>query len=707
MMNQRIFLFALWVLMGCHSSLPPSPPYATFLDQGYIAVLSPQGSMEQWEQGGTKKKSQDLNQKEKTRVFTQILPDTRRFLIVNSENVIISDSILQEPILTLPLPPEDIVGGVFLYTNQMVFATPSGTLYRSDQGNYIKQTQLQWKDDQKKVLTAVFSIDGKKVITISADDPIIRGWDTQTGTLLFTLAGVLGHVSAVSAATFSGDGNVVVSGDQSGKILFWKIDPAVSAPSPILMGVQEEPVTAIAISSDLNLIASGELGGDVLVWKRFPFSSFLSTEPLNQVLWRRFSGHTGKIVSLSFSRNTFQLLSSSTDQTVRVWSTEPDQSHTWILPVTAVEFSPDQIHFLAVISDPVKGYYVGLWNLSDLRIGNTVDPTPIFVISAAPFVIRNNSFSQSYYALRFSPDGSLFLASAQGEIIASTQVDVWKLFGPQKIGIIKDTELSESVIDPQAPLFSPNGKFAFNTHFNQLSHCFDLLFWDIDFLSSASSGPDQNVPQAGAVRCLQSKPASQVLLSPDQKKIITLNELTAEIVDSSELQASFPVGEITQQSHQIPQIDNPPKQIDPSLFSATQFLPDGKTLMLITNKSLAQTWDLQDGSHPILKDFWIPMDTELNRNFPVNSMQLSLDQKYMMMATGSSHIGLYDLATHKKQAGIIAKDNRKVEKALFVPGGKEIMVIIRPTSNFSPIEGIQLLDLPILQEVMKFDFSNS
>ena len=66
------------------------------------------------------------------------------------------------------------------------------------------------------VTTAMFSPDGKKIVTAS-DDNTAKVWDAATGVLL---ADLKGHTSYIRAASLSPDGKKIVttSWDETGKI---------------------------------------------------------------------------------------------------------------------------------------------------------------------------------------------------------------------------------------------------------------------------------------------------------------------------------------------------------------------------------------------------------------------------------------------------------------------------------------------------------
>jgi hypothetical protein len=78
-----------------------------------------------------------------------------------------------------------------------------------------------------RIISAVFSSDGARILTASADHSA-RIWDAESGTVLATLWGPTGEVVA---AAFSADDSHVVAAslDHSGYV--WRLDPLVLMPA--------------------------------------------------------------------------------------------------------------------------------------------------------------------------------------------------------------------------------------------------------------------------------------------------------------------------------------------------------------------------------------------------------------------------------------------------------------------------------------------
>jgi WD40 repeat protein len=77
----------------------------------------------------------------------------------------------------------------------------------------------------KTVRSAVFSPDGRRVVTAS-DDGTARLWDAETGKELATLAG---HETSVTSATFNPDGRRVVTASNDKTSGLWEVFPTTQS----------------------------------------------------------------------------------------------------------------------------------------------------------------------------------------------------------------------------------------------------------------------------------------------------------------------------------------------------------------------------------------------------------------------------------------------------------------------------------------------
>jgi WD40 repeat protein len=214
------------------------------------------------------------------------------------------------------------------------------------------------------VRDAEFSHDGRLVVTASTDHTA-RIWRTS-GSPLRTLH----HPSAVMTATFSPDSSVVATAAADGRVRIWdaKSGRRVTAVSGI---------GPVAFSPDGKELATAATHYGIRVW---------STQ--SGELRRRFSGHRGRIVALSFSPDGSLLLSGSEDGTARLWSMSSQRVqilHGHRDALTSARFSPDG----RLVATASRDHDVRLWNV---RTGRTVLP-----VLSKHFAIVSDA--------RFSDDG--------------------------------------------------------------------------------------------------------------------------------------------------------------------------------------------------------------------------------------------------------------------------------------------------------------
>ena len=110
-------------------------------------------------------------------------------------------------------------------------------------------------------------------------------------------------------------------------------------------------VTALAFDKSAKILATGYKNGNIETWE---------TETFNQV--NSFFGHTGAIYQLSFNISDYHLVSASDDQTVRIWSSNP-QENPLILK------NENSVKALAVTSD--SDYILTLKNENKVRFWPT------------------------------------------------------------------------------------------------------------------------------------------------------------------------------------------------------------------------------------------------------------------------------------------------------------------------------------------------
>lgn len=149
------------------------------------------------------------------------------------------------------------------------------------------------------IFTAVFSPDGKRIVTGSYDNTA-KIWDAKDGRLL---ANLLGHINEINSVEFSSDGKKIVTAC-SNLVKVWDANEAnllfeIVKPSYSRKGA--------VVSFNSKLIASiGHVTIDIY-----------DMENGNKII--TLKGHTADIVSVYFSHDGSKVISASEDKTAKIW----------------------------------------------------------------------------------------------------------------------------------------------------------------------------------------------------------------------------------------------------------------------------------------------------------------------------------------------------------------------------------------------------
>ncbi len=221
------------------------------------------------------------------------------------------------------------------------------------------------------VWSVALSADGRRAISgsggyqVNGGQPVFQGgrpvssgyevrlWDVESGQPLRVCTG---HTNWVRSVAFSPDGSRAVSGSWDGTVRVWD----TTSGEELRVLKHAGPVDSIAISPDgkVVLAAGGPLGAggdtDIHVW-----------DLTNGEEIRRFTGHTKRVWSLTFSPDGLHALSGSSDTTIRLWDVasgrELHRLEGHSDEVRRAVFAADGKHVLSGSHDKT----VRLWRLPD------------------------------------------------------------------------------------------------------------------------------------------------------------------------------------------------------------------------------------------------------------------------------------------------------------------------------------------------------
>ncbi len=128
-------------------------------------------------------------------------------------------------------------------------------------------------------------------------------------------------VDPIAAVAFSPDGQRLIAGSASGRVMFWDIAAALDQgvgyrPSYPL---EQEPATGIGALAYGTRIAAAGVDGKIRIWAKQPQADQTAAPP-DQIL----EGHLAAVTALRFLPNRDALVSCSEDGTIRVWELRPN-----------------------------------------------------------------------------------------------------------------------------------------------------------------------------------------------------------------------------------------------------------------------------------------------------------------------------------------------------------------------------------------------
>lgn len=217
-----------------------------------------------------------------------------------------------------------------------------------------KRQVLRGHTDRVRVVA--FSPDGREALT-SSFDATLRAWDAASGQPTGEFPA--GHEAAITAIAYSPDGRTIASADADGVLLLWDAVTRQLRTPPLL--AHEDLIISLAFTPAGDRLASGDFAGLIHLWdvatgRRLqaatqahanawtlalafsPDGTLLASggTDSNIALWRAaktteaaetplesagepLTGHQNWVTSLLFSADGSQLISASSDQTIRLW----------------------------------------------------------------------------------------------------------------------------------------------------------------------------------------------------------------------------------------------------------------------------------------------------------------------------------------------------------------------------------------------------
>jgi hypothetical protein len=163
------------------------------------------------------------------------------------------------------------------------------------------QSLLTFKGHSDRVLSAVFSPDGTRIISGSWDKTA-KVWDAASGRELFTLRG---HDNAIWAVAYSPDGRRIITGSADGTAKVWD---AASGVELLTFKGHSGEIRSVAFSPDGRRLVSGGADKAVKIW-----------DPASGRELLTLKGNADRILSVAFSPDGQRIATGSRDSMARIW----------------------------------------------------------------------------------------------------------------------------------------------------------------------------------------------------------------------------------------------------------------------------------------------------------------------------------------------------------------------------------------------------
>ncbi|WP_397570810.1 protein kinase [Schlesneria sp. T3-172] len=460
----------------------------------------------------------------------------------------------------------------------------------------------------------------------AGDKRDLRNWEWgRLDYLCSQAAAVFTAVEPVDALAIDVAGNRFASGGSSGQVQIWSRE----AEQAITLDYDFGRVNALAFSPDGLFLAIGcsRPDGYLQLW---------DSVQMKPVAGRKFEGHTGSVLSVSFSKEGHSLLTSSSDKSARIWNVATGALDRSFFEQTgwvwSAEFSPDESSIVTAGQD-ARAIVYDLTGQGTPKKFHGHDKSPV-------------------YSAKFTRDGTAVISAGQdGRILLwrPDEIEDYR-FDSLKDGLFQDKVRARNAIIP-TPKFKefrlvdadakikPVRSLAISKDGNHLASCGDdntIRIWNIatremekqirghgSVVRSSSFLPDGHrllsashdrtirewvIDSFTEVRTLFEGHVDAVLAasySPDQRWIVTASgDRSARIWNtaSGKLEQEFGKDDQAFDATDSGQVRPKNEFREGHLFlvSSAQFFPDGRQLLTAAADNTARVWDVERGGQSLL-----------------------------------------------------------------------------------------------------------
>src|SRR5262245_36683 len=298
-----------------------------------------------------------------------------------------------------------------------------------------------------------FSPDGSSLASGSSDR-VIRLWNPRSGSIS---ASLYGHKKSIEALAFNPQGSLLVSSSEDKTMKIWDVKRGALLDTIDVSGGGVLGIHAMAFSPDgKSLVTAGPNDSLRVLDTRFwQVEQSLNSRRAKLLFFPEENDGTSKALSVVFSPDGAQILSSHEDGTIRLWDKQTGRTIRTIESVgrkaVHAAFTPDGNAIVCVNHDdnPIR--------IIDARSGEIIRNISKMNLGKFEHTAHDES-------LAISPDGKTMTVSAPRGKIGLWEIESGRLVGEFNTGISEDDIV----------VFSPDGKTLAAGGLNQ-----NILLWDV------------------------------------------------------------------------------------------------------------------------------------------------------------------------------------------------------------------------------------
>jgi WD40 repeat protein len=476
------------------------------------------------------------------------------------------------------------------------------------------------------VKSAIFSPDGKKIVTASQDNTA-KIWDVISGSLLVILNG---HTNSVNSAIFSSDGKKILTASNDNTAKIWD---AVTGQLLATLSGHTDFVNSAVFCSDDKKIATASNDNIAKIW-----------DAVTGQLLATLSGHTDWVNSAVFSPNDKKIVTASQDNTAKIWNV----------------VSGD---LLANLDGHSSAVYSALFSHDGKRIvtASNDETAKIWGADMGTLITTLKGHTRKVRFVNFSPDGK--------KIATSSFDSTAKIWDAETGSVLINLKGHTSCVN--SAVFSFDSKFVATTSWDETARIWDAatgrlfttLSGHIDNFNSAVFSPDKtrivtasndetakiwDVATGQLLATLKGHTdwVNSAVFSPDKTRIVTAsNDETAKIWDVA-------AGQL------LATLKGHTDWVNSAVFS-----PDKTRIVTASDDNTAKIWDAVTGQS---------LATLSGHTDWVNSAVFSPDNTRIVTASNDETAKIWDVATGQLLATLKGHTDR-INSAVFSSDGKKII----------------------------------